>query len=54
MTHRSELSAPPVQALLALQDGVVARRQLLAAGARPHDLDRIVRRREHRRAHPGV
>lgn len=30
---------------LARQDGVVARRQLLAAGLRPHDLERLVRRR---------
>lgn len=30
---------------LVRQEGVIARRQLLAAGLRPHDLDRLVRRR---------
>ena len=39
---------------LALQDGMVSRRQLLAAGGRPHDLDRMLRRRELSRILPGV
>ena len=37
-----------------VQAGVVSRRQLLALGARKHDLDRLVRRRELTRVHPGV
>jgi hypothetical protein len=44
----------PVAALLARQDGVVSRRQLLAAGARAHDLERWRRRRELSMLHPGV
>lgn len=35
-----------MQRLLRAQDGVVARRQLLALGARGHDLERLLRRRE--------
>jgi hypothetical protein len=37
-----------------VQDGVVARRQLRALGARDHDVARMVRRRELSVAHPGV
>lgn len=33
---------------------MVSRRQLLALGARKHDIDRLVRRRELTRVHPGV
>lgn len=40
--------------LLEEQSGVVSRRQLLALGARKHDIDRLVRRRELTRVHPGV
>ena len=40
--------------LLGRQDGVVARRQLLAAGLQSHDVVRMVRRRELARVHPGV
>lgn len=40
--------------LLAEQDGVVARHQLLVAGLAPHDVRRLVRRRELARVHPGV
>ena len=40
--------------LLAHQDGVVARRQLLEAGVGVNDLARMVRRRELARIHPGV
>ncbi|WP_147915704.1 hypothetical protein [Ruania zhangjianzhongii] len=54
MAQRSDLGDSALQELLALQDGVVARRQLLDAGARSHDLDRMVRRRELRRVHPGI
>ncbi len=43
-----------VSALLSDQGGVVARRQLLAAGLRPHDLERMLRRRELAPVHPGV
>src|SRR5688572_10603389 len=36
------------------QDGVVARSQLLDLGATPHDVRRMVRRRELAAVHPGV
>lgn len=36
------------------QDGVVSRAQLLALGYVPHDLARMVRRKELNRVHPGV
>jgi hypothetical protein len=36
------------------QSGVVSRRQVLEAGLRPHDLARLVRRRELTPLHPGV
>ena len=39
---------------LAEQDGVVARSQLLARGLAPHDVRRLVRRRELSPVHPGV
>ncbi|WP_207793415.1 type IV toxin-antitoxin system AbiEi family antitoxin domain-containing protein [Nocardioides acrostichi] len=41
-------------ALLEQQDGVVSRRQLLGAGFAPHDLKRLLRRRELATMHPGV
>lgn len=37
-----------------VQNGVLARRQLLEVGYCSHDIDRLVRRREWRIAHPGV
>ncbi len=40
--------------LLALQDGVIARRQALAAGLGTHDIRRLIRRREWALVHPGV
>ncbi len=40
--------------LLAEQDGVVARHQLRVAGLAPHDIRRLVRRRELAPLHPGV
>lgn len=43
-----------VSRLLALQSGVVSRRQLLALGVRPHDLERALRRRKLTRMLPGV
>ena len=39
---------------LATQDGVVSRSQVLALGAREHDLQRLIRRRQLTRVHPGV
>lgn len=45
---------PRVGALLAAQDGVVSRAQLVATGLRDHDLRRMVRRRELTRLHAGV
>ena len=38
--------AAPVAALLAAQDGVVSRAQLVDAGCEPHDLERMIRRKE--------
>lgn len=52
-----QLSVPGWSALASLlseQDGVVARRQLSAAGASPDDLARMLRRRELTRVHPGI
>lgn len=40
--------------LLDLQSGVVSRRQALAAGLAPHDIRRLVRRREWAAVHDGV
>jgi hypothetical protein len=40
--------------LLRRQCGVVSRAQLLALGHRPHDIARLLRRRELTRLHPGV
>ncbi|WP_154795546.1 hypothetical protein [Occultella kanbiaonis] len=54
MTERFELDRVPPRELLSVQDGVVARWQLLEAGALLHDIERMVRRRELRRVHPGV
>jgi hypothetical protein len=45
---------PRTRNLLAEQDGVVARRQLLELGVGVNDLARLVRRRELARVHPGV
>ena len=40
--------------LLRQQDGVVARRQLIGLGHRPHDIERLLRRRALTRVHTGV
>lgn len=40
--------------LLSLQSGVVSRRQLLASGHAPHDVRRLLRRRDLSLVHPGV
>ena len=40
--------------ILAAQHGVVSRAQALARGLAPHDLRRLVRRRELAVLHPGV
>ena len=40
--------------LLAQQSGVVSRRQLIGLGAEPHDLQRMLRRRDLTRVHDGV
>lgn len=40
--------------LLREQSGVVTRRQVLALGGRPHDVRRMLRRRELAEVHPGV
>ena len=45
---------PIVTGHLAAQDGVVSRDQLLVAGCRPHDIERLLRRRELFVALPGV
>ncbi|CAN5244354.1 hypothetical protein BH09ACT12_BH09ACT12_37560 [soil metagenome] len=43
-----------IEGPLQWQDGVISRRQLLAVGARPHDIRRLLRRREVANALPGV
>lgn len=40
--------------IIADQDGVISRRQLLSAGARPHDVKRMLRRRDLAPIAPGV
>lgn len=40
--------------LLLVQSGVASRRQALEAGLRPHDIRRLLRRREWAVVHPGV
>jgi hypothetical protein len=40
--------------LLGVQDGLVSRRQLRRAGAAPHDIRRMLRRRQLSIVHPGV
>jgi hypothetical protein len=42
------------QHLLWTQDGVIARFQLLELGAQPHDIRRLLRRRDLNAIHPGV
>lgn len=44
----------PVRAAQEHQGGVVSRRQILAAGATDSDVERLLRRREWARVHPGV
>lgn len=51
---RFSLDDDRVAALLAQQDGVIARQQLLALGAAPHDIKRLIRRRELTRVLDGV
>ncbi|MDN5893761.1 MAG: hypothetical protein L0H93_07005, partial [Nocardioides sp.] len=43
-----------INRLLDAQDGVTSRRQVLARGLRPHDIERLIRRRLWVRALPGV
>src|SRR5688572_8275468 len=45
---------PSLEPFLVDQSGVVTRRQALSAGLAPHDLARLVRRRELSPLHPGV
>lgn len=54
MTERFDTGDQALCELLLRQDGVVSRRQLLAMGARRHDLERMLRRRELRRLCAGV
>lgn len=52
---RFDVGHPDLQHVLQrVQDGVVARRQLLELGATPNDVRRMLRRRELFSAHPGV
>lgn len=43
-----------LSSLLAFQDGVVSRTQVLECGYQPHDIRRLVRRREWVIVFPGV
>lgn len=45
---------PALEPILADQAGVISRTQAIAAGLAPHDLKRLVRRRDLTRMHPGV
>lgn len=52
---RVDLNHPELAHLLRwIQDGVVSRRQIRAAGGTDHDIARMVRRRELTTVHPGV
>ncbi|MGO3326058.1 hypothetical protein [Gordonia sp. (in: high G+C Gram-positive bacteria)] len=51
-THRGSLV--DVASLLAAQDGVVARRQVLDCGLDPGDIRRLIRRREWTVVYPGI
>jgi len=46
--------SPEIVGLLADQDGLVSRRQALEGGLAPHDVRRLVRRREWVLVHPGI
>lgn len=48
------MDGPPVDRILESQCGVVARRQALATGFDDDDIERMLRRREWSRVHPGV
>ena len=50
----SLVTGPEIDALLAAQDGVVCRRQVLACGDGDHDIRRRLRRREWASVHVGV
>lgn len=54
MRARLGLEHPPIVALLRDQDDVIARWQLLASGLTANDVERMLRRRELTRPHPGV
>lgn len=54
MAERFTLQHPAIGALLVDQDGVVARRQLIQAGASGKDVERLIRRRELTVAHRGI
>lgn len=54
MEDRFDLDSPAVRAVRSAQEGVMTLQQLYRAGAMHHDIERMVRRRELRRAHPGV
>lgn len=59
MTQRADDVGPQCRGaalrdLLRHQDGVVARRQLRTIGARDHEVERMLRRRELTTVHPGV
>ena len=55
MRDRFDLTNPDVTHLVTrVQSGVIARRQLLALGAGPKDIERMLRRRELASVHPGV
>lgn len=48
------MSAEAYADLLALQSGVIARRQLTERGIQPHEIERLLRRRDLVRVHDGV
>ena len=54
MSGEHEVDVVALDHLLAVQDGVITRRQLVDAGAAPHDIRRMLRRRDVVRVHNGV
>ncbi len=48
------MSERPVERIFEVQSGVIARRQVLASGLDDDDIERMLRRREWSRVHPGV
>ena len=53
-SHSPGVDEREIESLQRRQDGVVSRKQVLAAGGSDTDIERLLRRREWARVHPGV